>query len=202
MFRTYFKSFVSMLIVFTLGFISISNVEAQSTNYLNGRVLNINGSNYIVSVSDQNHTRIASVTDEQGRTTKAIFDEVTGKLNINGYETQIEVTENSTINYARASNKVLKRTTYTIPGAVTSSITALTSALAAISNFPFSGSLISSVISGNLWGKTIKITITEYRSGSKYTSGTHKGKYKYWTNVLVKCGRSTILNQNHSVYYK
>lgn len=202
MFKIYFKSFVSMLIVFTLGFISISNVEAQSTNYLNGRVLNINGSNYIVSVSDQNHTRIASVTDEQGRTTKAIFDEVTGKLNINGYETQIEVTENSTIHYARASNKVLKRTTYTIPGAVTSSITALTSALAAISNFPFSGSLISSVISGNLWGKTIKITITEYRSGSKYTSGTHKGKYKYWTNVLVKCGRSTILNQNHSVYYK
>lgn len=56
MLRIYLKSFISMLIVFTLGFISVSNVEAQSTNYLNGRVLNINGSNYIVSVSNQNHS--------------------------------------------------------------------------------------------------------------------------------------------------
>ena len=41
MFRTYLKSFISMLIVFTLGFISISNVEAQSTNDPNDRVLSI-----------------------------------------------------------------------------------------------------------------------------------------------------------------
>lgn len=205
MFKKYLKSFIITLTVFTLGFVSLSNVGAISTNdlsNLDNQVINVNGSDYVVSVNNETNKTISSVTDEQGITTEAIFDKDTGKLTINGCEIQIEESEESTIDFARAANKVLKRKTYTIPGGVTSSAAALIAGLAAISNFPFAAAIISAFVSGNLWGKAIKITITEYRSGSKYTSGTHKGKYKYWTNVLVKCGSSTILNQNHSVSYK
>lgn len=205
MLNKYLKSFIVALTVFTLGFVSVLNVGAISSDSsydLDNQVINVNGSDYVVSINNEANETKSLVTDEQGVTTEAIFNKDTGKLTINGCEIQIEESEESTIDFARVANKVLKRTTYTIPGGVTSTVAALIAGLAAISNFPFAAAVISAFISGNLWGKAIKITITEYRSGSKYTSGTHKGKYKYWTNVLVKCGSSTILNQNHSVSYK
>lgn len=205
MLNKYLKSFIVALTVFSLGFVSVLNVGAISSDSsydLDNQVINVNGSDYVVSINNEANETKSLVTDEQGVTTEAIFNKDTGKLTINGCEIQIEESEESTIDFARVANKVLKRTTYTIPGGVTSTVAALIAGLAAISNFPFAAAVISAFISGNLWGKAIKITITEYRSGSKYTSGTHKGKYKYWTNVLVKCGSSTILNQNHSVSYK
>ncbi|MEE0965520.1 MAG: hypothetical protein U0L85_00540 [Bacilli bacterium] len=205
MLNKYLKSFIVALTVFTLGFVSVLNVGAISSDSsydLDNQVINVNGSDYVVSINNEANETKSLVTDEQGVTTEAIFNKDTGKLTINGCEIQIEESEESTIDFARVANKVLKRTTYTIPGGVTSTVAALIAGLAAISNFPFAAAVISAFISGNLWGKAIKITITEYRSGSKYTSGTHKVKYKYWTNVLVKCGSSTILNQNHSVSYK
>lgn len=205
MLNKYLKSFIVALTVFSLGFVSVLNVGAISSDSsydLDNQVINVNGSDYVVSINNEANETKSLVTDEQGVTTEAIFNKDTGKLTINGCEIQIEESEESTIDFARVANKVLKRTTYTIPGGVTSTVAALIAGLAAISNFPFAATVISAFISGNLWGKAIKITITEYRSGSKYTSGTHKGKYKYWTNVLVKCGSSTILNQNHSVSYK
>lgn len=204
MLNKYLKSFIVALTVFSLGFVSVLNVGAISSDSsydLDNQVINVNGSDYVVSINNEANETKSLVTDEQGVTTEAIFNKDTGKLTINGCEIQIEESEESTIDFARVANKVLKRTTYTIPGGVTSTVAALIAGLAAISNFPFAAAVISAFISGNLWGKAIKITITEYRSGSKYTSGTHKGKYKYWTNVLVKCGSSTILNQNHSVSY-
>ena len=205
MLNKYLKSFIVALTVFSLGFVSVLNVGAISSDSsydLDNQVINVNGSDYVVSINNEANETKSLVTDEQGVTTEAIFNKDTGKLTINGCEIQIEESEESTIDFARVANKVLKRTTYTIPGGVTSTVAALIAGLAAISNFPFAAAVISAFISGNLWGKAIKITITEYRSGSKYTSGTHKGKYKYWTYVLVKCGSSTILNQNHSVSYK
>lgn len=205
MLNKYLKSFIVALTVFSLGFVSVLNVGAISSDSsydLDNQVINVNGSDYVVSINNEANETKSLVTDEQGVTTEAIFNKDTGKLTINGCEIQIEESEKSTIDFARVANKVLKRTTYTIPAGVTSTVAALIAGLAAISNFPFAAAIISAFISGNLWGKAIKITITEYRSGSKYTSGTHKGKYKYWTNVLVKCGSSTILNQNHSVSYK
>ncbi len=44
----------------------------------------------------------------------AIFDKETNKLTINGNEIQIEEYKNSITSFSRASNKVLKRKTYTI----------------------------------------------------------------------------------------
>lgn len=199
------KSFIITFTVFALVFVSLSNVGAISTNdlsYSNNQIIDVNGSNYTVSVDNEENKTISLVTDERGMTTKAVFNKDTNKLSINGCEIQIEESEEPIINFARASNKVLKRKTYTIPGTATTSAALLISGLATISNFPFAANVVSNFISGNLWGKAIKITITEYRSSSKYTSGAHKGKYKYWTNVLVKCGKSTILNQNHSVSYR
>lgn len=205
MFNKYIKSLFITLTVFTLSFVSLSDVRAISINNLiniNNQIINVNGSNYIVSIKNESNKTISSVIDEQGVSVKAILNKDTGKLTINGSEILIAEFESSTINFARSANKVLSRKTYTISGGVTSSAATLVAGLAAISNFPFAAAIISAFVSGNLWGKAIKITITEYRSGSKYTSGKNKGKYKYWTNVLAKCGSSTILNQNHSVYYK
>lgn len=203
--KLYFKSFIIAFIVFIFGVNSLSNVDAISKNNpsnSDNQVVYVNGSHYNVSVDHKGINTISSVTDEKGTTTMAIFDKETNKLTINGNEIQIEEYKNSITSFSRASNKVLKRKTYTIPGSATSTAAALIAGLAAISNFPFAAAVVSAFISGNLWGKSIKIIITDYRSGSRYKSGSHKGKYKYWTNVLVKCGSATILNQNHSVCYK
>ncbi len=205
MLKKYLKSIVITFTVFTLVFTSLNNVGAISSKNLSNQdsqIITINDTNYTINVNSENNYNIATVTDEHGNTTEAIFNKDTEKLIIDGYEIQVEETDISTSSLSKSSNKVLKRKTYTIPASVTSSAAALVAGLAAISNFPFAAGVISAIITGNLWGNPLKITITEYRSASKYTSGTHKGKYKYWTNVLVKCGNSTILNQNHSVSYK
>lgn len=178
----YIKLLFITLTVFTINFVSLSDVKAISINNLSNldnQLINVNGLNYVVSIKNESNKTISVVTDEQGISAKAILNKDTGKLTINGNEILIVEFEESTNNLTRSANKVLSRKTYTISGGVTSF-----------------AALISAFVSGNLWGKAIKITITEYRSGSKYTSG----KYKYWTNVLAKCGSSSILNQNHSVY--
>ena len=51
-------------------------------------------------------------------------------------------------------------------------------------------------------GKSVKVTITEYRTANRYKLGRQKGRYKYWANVLVKCGNITLLNVNDSVVYR
>lgn len=197
----FFKSLTISLIVLILGFSSLTHVGAVSSN-LKKQQITIDEKNYTVEVKSENNLTIATVKDDYGNITEAIFNKRSEKLTVNNQDIQIETINISNLNIARSSNKILKRKTYTIPASLTTSVTVLIAGLSAITNFPFTAAVISAIVSGNLWGKTIKITITEYRTGSKYTSGTHKGKYKYWTNVLVKCGKSTILNQNHSISYK
>ncbi len=197
------KSLIVSLTVFSLCFTSLVNVNAMSVDSLDNQIININGENYKIFIDSDSNQRSVSVIDENGENTKAVFDTKTNKLTVNGIEIKSDIEENSinSVAYRAVANKVLKRNTYTIPGYLTSTATVLVAGLAAISNFPFAAAVISAIVSGNLWDKELKIIITEYRSGSKYTSGSHKGRYKYWTNVVVKCGKSTVLNQNHSVYF-
>ena len=205
MLKKHLKLFAIALTVLNLGFSSISSIKAISPNELsdsNSQTVTIDNTKYTVNINNDFNQRTATVTDKDGYSTTAIYDKSTDKLIINDQEIQIEELNTPSFTALKAANKVLKRTTYTIPGGVTSSVAALTAGLAAISNLPFATAIIAAYASGNLWGKPLKITITNYRSGTKCSSGSYKGKYKYLTNVLAKCGKSTLLNQNHSVYYK
>ena len=110
MLNKYLKSFIVALTVFTLGFVSVLNVGAISSDSsydLDNQVINVNGSDYVVSINNEANETKSLVTDEQGVTTEAIFNKDTGKLTINGCEIQIEESEESTIDFARVANKVL-----------------------------------------------------------------------------------------------
>lgn len=164
--------------------------------------ITLNGEHYKISVINTDDQRIAAVTDEKGHITKAVYDKNTDALQVNGIELAGSDQSYSLNAASHSGNIVLSRKTYTIPASVTTSASLLIAALSAISNYQMAAAVVNTIASGNLFGKPLKTTITQYRTASKYKSGQHKGKYKYWTNVLVKCGSMTVLNGNHSVSFR
>ena len=178
---------------------SMNNVFALSKNSDNQTCI-IDGVTYYISIDENELIRNVIVTDENNVSYESSFNKETNTLYVNG---EYISAENNNDNSTTYFNYVLERNTYTFGSAVTSSVATLLSALTAISTLnPFAITIVQAVINGALFGKTLTVTITEYRSGLKITSGTYAGKYKYWTNVLVKVGSTTILDQDHSIYYK
>lgn len=210
------RAVVSLVIACTLGMLSLSNASAISQSQLqniNEQVITVDGKKYAVSVEDKADKRVSIVKDESGKSVSAVFDKKTGKIRVNDQEINVDNSVGSLIDFdhsdtvllaassSKSKNKVIKRKTYTIPEYMADATAILAFVIGAVSVYPIATLIVGSIIGNNLWGKPIKITITEYRTAKRYKSGQHKGRYKYWTNVLVKSGKLTLLNQNHSVVY-
>lgn len=213
-----FKVVMSFAIACSLGMLSVSNASATSQSQLqkvNEQVFTIDGKKYTASVEDMADKRESVVKDESGKSVSAVLDKKTGKITIDGRELKVEYSENdladsgstnkkllaSAKSKAKSKNKVLSRKTYTIPGYMTLAASTALAALSVVAVYPAAVTAVSHLFAVGCAGKPIKVTITEYRTASKYKSGQHKGRYKYWTNVLIKCGKITLLNINDSIMY-
>lgn len=213
--KKYVKLLIAAFVSLSVGVFPYSTVKAISTSTVSSgkEVININESEYVLSVNDKEDKTISNVVDENGVTNVVVYDKETDEFTLNGNKINVEITEEPTVEpikttkylakaKGKTTNKVLKRKTYTIPATVVGTTSILLSLLGSFIPREFVKDVYKTILSYGLTFKPIKTTITEYLSASKVKSGVNKGKYKYWTNVLVKYGIKTILNQNHSTVYK
>ena len=75
-------------------------------------------------------------------------------------------------------------------------------ALTAVTVYPVAVGVVAHLFTLGCAGKSVKVTITEYRTANRYKSGQQKDRYKYWTNVLIKYGNIILLHVNDSVVYR
>ncbi|MFV0396217.1 MAG: hypothetical protein ACK5LC_17840 [Coprobacillaceae bacterium] len=184
---------------------SISTVSATETD-ANSASFEINGITYHVDVEENEKIRISTVTDSNGNTSISEYNKDSGVLICDGEVVAMETVATAPQIGTRAvegggngmSSTRLSYNVYTLSGDYANLVSQLTGLY-----FGFSWGGIISTIAGWLVGTvTLEVRISKFKSALKMSSGTYKGKYKYWTNVVILKGRSIILNENHSTYYQ
>ena len=206
--RKFIKRALVVLTSFSMIVSMGSNVFASEDPI---ETIEVNGETYTITTIEDDAIRTVEVSDSKGNITVATYDKNNDEVYCNGEE--VEFTEEITYAQPKVGTRavdgagsgsstmyLLRSKTYTMTGEIAGVMASIASSFGA--NVLVSiGLQLSSWIIGKL---SFSVRISEYRSTSKMASGSYKGKYKYWTNVLVRSGnlKTTYLNENHSVYYK